>query len=1686
MTDPGPDSPAGPDVQRLARLHGIQPEYQDVWDRRHEVSEGTQRALLQAMGVDCSDAEAVRRSLDSGLEARRQRLLEPVLVVAKRSPLIIPLNGAAAGCRSVEWRVMEEEGSVHEGAATLAELPAAEGDAQRPREGWLALQLVVELPSGYHSFGLRAGERRAVMPLIVVPERCYLPRALAGRARWWGLGVQLYGMRRAGDWGIGDYSALPPLIRLCARQGGAMLGASPLHAMFPDRPEHASPYSPSSRLFLNVLFLDVERIPEVTESRAARTRLEDEEIRRRISTLQEGPLVDYTAVAELKRELLELAFAEFQARPGTSRYQAFRRFCQAEGDPLLRHALFEALQEHFHAQDPAIRGWRGWPRVYQDPASAAVGRFAADYADRVDLHRWLQWLAAEQLADAARQADAEDLAVGLYLDVAVSVDLEGAETWANQHLYALDATVGAPGDLHNPMGQDWGLPPMIPQALYESAYALFIETLSRNMRHAGAIRLDHVMSLMRLFWIPRGAPPETGAYVHYPLEDLLGIVALESQRNRCVVVGEDLGTVAEEFSAILSRLRILSYRVLYFEQDEERRFLPPDAYPRQALVAASTHDLPTLAGWWAGRDLEWRERLGLFPGPEEQRAARAEREQDRCGLLAALQAVEEVPEAPAKAELAVGVHRLLARTPAMLQLVQLEDALGLEEQANLPTVVDDHPNWRRRIPVNVEDLPAEPLLVDLLRAVAEERQRASGAEPAMTGAPRATYRLQLHRDFTFDDARELVPYLHALGISHAYASPYLKSRSGSVHGYDVIDHNAIDPEIGSRRAFADWTAALAEQGMSHVLDIVPNHMGVMGEDNAWWLDVLEHGEAARHARYFDIDWRPPERALAGKILLPVLGDFYGDALDRGELTLCFDRTAGGFAVRYHEHLFPVDPRGYPLVLDAQTAGAAEGQAETAELPDASRLQLASLSAAFSKLPRRSELGRDAVAERYRDSALLRQRLRELYRDDAAVAWRIDANVAALQGRELHELLERQAWRLAHWRTASDEINYRRFFDINDLAGLRTEESEVFEAIHRRILSLVGRGIVTGLRVDHPDGLYDPTGYFRRLAARCAEVRPARVPATYLVVEKILAVDEALPEDWSVSGTTGYEFASLVNGLFVDPAGEAGLTEAYARFVGERTDFAELIYRCKHLVMRQLLAAELRVLGNRLHRLAQADLHTRDYTLNHLTEALREVVACFPVYRTYIRGADVGAEDRKHVERAVAEARRRSDAVDTSVFGFIQDVLLQQRPGRPAYRRAMLDFAMKLQQYTAPVTAKGVEDTALYRYPRLLSLNDVGDDPGRFGVSPETFHRANAERLALWPYAMLGTSSHDSKRGEDVRARLNVLSELPDEWQARVARWRGSNRHLIRHLEGGPAPAPNDEYFIYQTLFGTWPGDDVDAAARSDYRDRVVAYMTKALREARDRSSWHAPDEAYEQAVTDFMTAILDPTQASEFLTDFGELTRRIAPVGFINGLAQTVLKLTVPGVPDIYQGSELWNFALVDPDNRRPVDYRHRRSLLEELGPADEVVAAERLLARMAEGLPKLYVIRQLLHLRSRRPAVFERGAYLPVECRGPLAERLCGFVRQDRQTTLVVVVPRLVVGLCGEGGQPPLGATWQDAVLALPEQPAAEPPLRNLFTGEQVAPAGELAAAEALARFPVAVLVGEREEQASETGAQT
>jgi (1->4)-alpha-D-glucan 1-alpha-D-glucosylmutase len=947
--------------------------------------------------------------------------------------------------------------------------------------------------------------------------------------------------------------------------------------------------------------------------------------------------------------------------------------------------------------------------------------------------------------------------------------------------------------------------------------------------------------------------------------------------------------------------------------------------------------------------------------------------------------------------------------------------------------------------------------------------------------PRATYRLQLNEDFTFADATELVPYLAELGISDLYASPYMQARPGSTHGYDITDHNALNPEIGTAEEHARLVEVLHENGMGHLLDWVPNHMGV-GSDNRWWLDVLENGPASPYARFFDVDWYPTNRGhLRGKVLLPVLGDHYRVILEDGDLELKFEPEEGSFSVNYYEHRCPLDPKTYPMVLEGLTG-----------LPeDEHSLELQSLLTAFGNLPGQSEDDEERVAERSRDAVIHKNRLARLYAESSEVARAIEDCVRRMNGEAedpesfeaLHRVLEEQAYRLVYWRVASDEINYRRFFSINDLAGIRVEDEQVFDETHRLVLDLIREGKVDGLRLDHPDGLYDPAGYFHRLQrAAAVALNSDEDEPLYVLVEKILAPYEGLPEDWPVSGTTGYEFANLVNGLFVDPAGEAGMERAYRRFIGRSIDFAELLYDCKKTVMRYELASELNVLSRRLLRISEgfAGRRTFDFTINVLRDALTEVVAHFPVYRTYITAGDVSETDRRYVDWAVSRARKQSTAADTTVFDFIHEVLLLEVDGPEDYKDLATAFVMKFQQYTGPVMAKGMEDTALYVYNRLVSLNEVGGEPERFGVSVSAFHHLSAERAKRWPHAMLASSTHDTKRSEDVRARINVLSEIPGEWRGQVVRWARTNRSRRREVDGQEAPSRNDEYLIYQTLVGAWPLESLDDEGLAEFRERIKAYMEKAIREAQVHTSWVNVNEEYEAAVADFVDALLTPSETNLFLEEFVPFARRISRIGALNSLSQTLIKLSSPGVPDIYQGNELWDFSLVDPDNRRPVDYGLRRNLLAELdgATADEI---RFLLDAWQDGRPKLHLTRRALKLRQEIPDLFEKGEYIPLVTSGPQAEHLVAFARRYEDQVAITVAPRLYTRLSNASGALLPGPNvWADTRIDVSDLPATD--YRNALTGEAVRVFEEeggsfLRPEDLLKSFSVALLVGVRAE---------
>ena len=985
------------------------------------------------------------------------------------------------------------------------------------------------------------------------------------------------------------------------------------------------------------------------------------------------------------------------------------------------------------------------------------------------------------------------------------------------------------------------------------------------------------------------------------------------------------------------------------------------------------------------------------------------------------------------------------------------------------------------------------------------------AVAALARPRRATYRLQLGPALRFEDVAALAPYLAALGVSDAYLSPCFKSGPGTSHGYDVTDHNAFNPEIGSEAAFDQMAETLGARGIGVILDIVPNHMGIFADANPWWTDVLENGPSSPYARFFDIGWAPAKPELYGKVLLPVLPDQYGRMLESQQIQLEF--SEGAFFVLYAGARLPVAPDSYAQVLThrLETFGARLAP------EDPHLRELRSILTALEHLPGQMETDLARADERLREKEIIKRRLGALVKESTEVRAFLDDNVRLFNGTPgdpasfdlLDHLLSAQAYRLADWRVAGDEVNYRRFFDVNHLAAIRMELREVFDASHRLVLRLVGGGAVTGLRVDHPDGLYAPGEYFRRLqeeavlgaARRLAPGLPDEraetllvhyrelaadpgAPAArplWLVGEKILMADERLPEWWRVTGTTGYDFLASVNGLFVDRGHARQMTALYTRFAGAAPPMADIVYAAKRLIMQVSMASEVNQLAHHLDRVSETWRHTRDFTLHSLIRALREVIASFPVYRTYIgdEGPEVSARDRAYVERAVAEAKRRNPSVNVSIFDFVRDILLLREPpgGAGGDRDGRHQFVMRFQQTTGPVTAKGVEDTALYIYNRLVSLNEVGSDPARFGEPVPAFHEKNARRLARWPQSLLATSTHDTKRGEDVRARISVLSEIPAEWGIRARRWRAIAQRWKREVDGQAAPDRNDEYLLYQTLVGAWPAEP--RADLGAFTARICTYMEKATKEAKRITSWVNPNAAYDAAVREFVTGLLTP--GGRFLDEFLPFQQRVALYGMVNSLAQTLLKLGAPGLPDIYQGAELWDLSLVDPDNRRPVDFDRRRSLLTAL----DALVAERgndlaglcgqLLESWTDGRLKLYLIRQGLALRRERPALFEAGAYLPLEVAGERAEHLVGFARADATGAVIVAIPRLTARLMGFSGALALAAQpWGETWLRVGDALAGR--YRDRLTGtvlETERRGGEpgLPAAALLASFPVALL---------------
>ncbi|TKB91849.1 MAG: malto-oligosyltrehalose synthase [Nitrospira sp.] len=957
--------------------------------------------------------------------------------------------------------------------------------------------------------------------------------------------------------------------------------------------------------------------------------------------------------------------------------------------------------------------------------------------------------------------------------------------------------------------------------------------------------------------------------------------------------------------------------------------------------------------------------------------------------------------------------------------------------------------------------------------------------------PAATYRLQFNNTFTFVDAAHIVPYLHALGITDCYASSYLTAVPGSPHGYDIVDPTTLNPDLGTEQDFQLFADSLAQHDMGQILDVVPNHMGISKSCNAWWQDVLENGPSAHYASFFDIDWRPVKAELEGKVLLPILGEQYGTVVENQEIILEYDE--GRFFFRYFDHQLPVDPKHSAMILALRL----DELISRTQSEDLHVQELQSILTALRHLPDRNEANSTEVADRYREKEIVRRRLSRIMNESQTVQKFIHDNVAIYNGTKgdsnsfdlLDQLLSYQVYRLAYWRVASEEINYRRFFDINELAAVRMEDPAVFLSSHELILQLLKSGAATGLRIDHVDGLYDPSTYLGQLQTWAKTHLAPREEETerplFLVVEKILTKEETLPVQWPVYGTTGYDFLTLVNGLFVDGSHEQAFNRLYARFIGNHLSFEDCAYESKQLIMRASMSSEINVLGYQLNHLSEMNRRFRDFTLNSLIHAIREIIACFPVYRTYVTPGEepVMDRDRSYIRLAVSRAKRKNPALSGLVFDFVQDILLKQASyHHERERHDQLRFAMKFQQITGTVMAKGAEDTAFYVYNRLASLNEVGGDPLQFGISVHTFHERMRQRRAHWPASMCTTSTHDTKRSEDVRVRINVLSEIPQDWKERILRWSALNKGYKTEVDGMLAPDRNEEYLLYQTLIGAWPFHAMDEDEGQRFSDRIQAYMAKALKEAKIHTSWVNPNHAYDQAVRDFIERILVRASPNPFLADFLPFQREIARYGVYNSLSQVLLKIAAPGIPDFYQGTELWDFSLVDPDNRRPVDYTMRADFLAGFQSTRGILGSDQrrfvqeLLATVSDGRIKMYMTTVGLHYRRAHASLFLSGEYVPLKVEGTKKKHVCAFARIYEDRAVVAIVPVLLRGLCRETESFPFDPSlWEDTWVIVPSwRPASC--YQNLLTGEILSSTEtegkqSLRLAEILGSCPVALL---------------
>lgn len=1731
---------------QLAAAYGIESQWQDDLEQDHLVPATTISAMLKSSGVSSDSSEQIDKELLSLAET----VLEPVYVWKKsivdsgQAEIQLFLPEANNDSR-LTWLINTESGGSHSGACLLGELSDSRAEHASTVKGWVGkvLKVSCHLDPGYHRLHLTITEESGncrgnwQAQLVVVPDKCYLPESMEGGHRTWGPAVHLASLRSSRNWGVGDFSDLKELVDWCATEGAGWLSLKPLQRVRTTILSKTGWPAVSSRSFIDPIYLDVEKIADFSESEEIRRSVLAPQFQERTQVLRDLPVVDYLAVASLKKSVLSALYKHFRQEhlnTASARAEEFRRFQADGGQHLELFARHEALSDWFDESDNCP-SWTSWPEAYRQPGSPAVEEFAAANRERVEYFQYLQWQIDVQLQEAGRRCLELELPIGLALTMPFGIDRQGADTWQFRALFAEDGSAGSQPVDSTHLGDCWETAALLPRRLKEKAYQPLIDALRLCMRHAGALNVEYICSYNRAFFIPDGLEPDESTYWRYCLDDILGIIALESHRQRCMVIGRDLDIgfrrhpENEETLLAMTDRGIFLHTSLY-RQKHGSAYEPPSTHPAQALFTFAQDNLPSWRAYWLGHDLSMQ---NLDSSNKDLRdKLMSERIHNRMELLRLLESEDLLPHgvtidplsvADASPHLAAAVYAAMAASPCQLIQFDFEDAMP-ECSAIAPTT------WLKKLPADLRDLSEHYGVQALVKQMRTRRSiyRSEGklqsdSRGITKQIPASTYRLQFNRDFTFARAAQLVPYLSRLGISHLYASPLLKARPGSKHCYDIVSHKELNPELGTIDDFRHLVSELRRHGMGLILDVVPNHMGI-GKDNPWWMDVLENGPASLFADYFDIDWNPVKPELKGKVLLPLLGESYGRCLTGGQLKLCFRPHEGRLFLQYYEHEFPINPASYPIVLGHRL----DVLKERLGKDNLDVLEFQSILAALERLPNHIEpVG---FAERLREKHFQLVRLSALCSRNGDIAEFINQNLRDFEYKEndsttahrLHDLLQVQAYRLATWRVASDEINYRRFFDVNSLAAIRVEDARVFLEVHELLFQLIQEKLVDGLRIDHPDGLFDPAAYFAKLQS-CSATRLGLVNVGseqydagsdklpfYIVVEKVLAPFEHLEADFAVSGTTGYDFLNAVNQLLVYSANESRLQKIYEEFTGQNLDYDKLKYVCRTLILETVLNSELHVLANRLNKISESNWFSRDYTFNSLRHALSQIVTHFPVYRTYATPQRIDKTARQYIDWAVKQAKKRSVVVDNSIYDFIRSVLamepIDSSYGKESESRQLQNdiqlFAMQFQQFTGPVMAKSIEDTLFYRYNRLISLNEVGGEPHRFGSTINAFHHQNQERQRRRPHELIATSSHDTKRSEDVRARLAVLSEIPTVWRDTTLSWAMANSNYKTLLDEMKAPDTNDEYMLYQILVGAFPYGQYHRQAIASFKERLIDFALKAAREAKQYTSWIRENHAYEQALTKFIDKFVSGMESNEdFLTGFARFHKPLCEAGFINTLVQTALKMTSPGIPDIYQGNELLDLSLVDPDNRRPVDFAKREAYLEEIArfteenfpawqsdssdarrTADCDSFLQAIEKDWTDGRAKLYLTARALAYRKANPELFTRGKYTALEVNGSGKQHLVAFLREHGKERLLVAAPlhtatllnkddltRYFQGSWAEALRQ--DETWLDTEIILPEGPMPSQ-WRNLLTGERICtPVGNVLANTIFKQFPVALL---------------